>query len=54
VQDAAGKSKPVAKRLLGIRNRLRRPLGKAESEAKATDRAGAESNDETAAGTATA
>ncbi|NBX25434.1 MAG: hypothetical protein EBQ99_05215 [Planctomycetes bacterium] len=54
VQDASGKSKPVAKRLLGIRNRLRRPLGKPESEAKSPDRAGAESNDETAAGTASA
>jgi hypothetical protein len=52
VQDAAGKAKPVAKRLLGIRNRLRRPLGKAEAESKPAEQPQAESNDETAAGTA--
>ena len=52
VQDAAGKAKPVARRLLGIRNRLRRPLGKADPDAKPS--AAAEANDETAAGTAPA
>lgn len=54
VQDAGGKAKPVAKRLLGIRNRLRKPLGKPEAETKPAGPSGSEANDETAAGTASA
>ena len=53
VQDASGKPKPVARRLLGIRNRLRRPLGKSETDAGGEPEA-SEANDETAAGAAPA
>lgn len=54
VQDAAGHAKPVARRLLGIRNRLRKPLAAAESAAKPGKSESPEASDETAAGAAPA
>lgn len=47
VLDATGQSKPVARKLIGIRNRLRKPLGTAPAK-PANPRQ--ESNDSTAAG----